>query len=579
MAENRNFLNSISDGYRSENGYHRYRDFAGNWIGREVGRFVGDGSKNTLPELIELSAWDIFDGDGNGNPIPVSTREHYRQYNDLATDYFKHGLYIDGISRLYERPPSDREPIPNLLDTFDGTSFENEDPVIFGFDIILDAASSPLLNGSVLDFIRNYSNISEIASREPVYENFKNQLSKFFKTNIPLTINELTEPYAPITFGFQPKSYDNSFNAKDARARLAYYIKSIKGLDKLSENNDSITKKYLADYNKDFINLTFSEDLTLNVGTLAHLYKLLYWSKPNGKGLIPENLLRFNCDIVVSEVRNYKRIAKILREIPRGDTIKTLEVIKDNVSRYIYSLKECQFYFKNLPHDSDIDMGNIKTFTEGAYSITFDYKYSTSRLERFMPDIDGFGSYVKYDGGAIWRIATGTERDTSIGGASVSRDTPRFFTRGDNSLQENGIDNYFSFKSLDLDSPLNDTNTDIDESNFGNRGSGLSFYEDNFDTPGINAIRAASNQRAKLIAQKLKRDAANFVISSRVDILNRSLNKLLNSLGISRGISPPINVYEDLGFFGGILVNNFRALNRDFLNSNSRFTNPNNRNI
>jgi hypothetical protein len=79
---------------------------------------------------------------------------------------------------------------------------------------------------------------------------------------------------------------------------MNYYLKKVAGLKNLSESNTGDTKKYLVDYRKDLITLDFNEDVTLSIGTLAHLYKLLYWSKPNGKSIIPENLLRFNCDII-----------------------------------------------------------------------------------------------------------------------------------------------------------------------------------------------------------------------------------------------------------------------------------------
>jgi hypothetical protein len=31
--------------------------------------------------------------------------------------------------------------------------FENNDPVMFGFEIVIDSVSSPLLNGSITDFL------------------------------------------------------------------------------------------------------------------------------------------------------------------------------------------------------------------------------------------------------------------------------------------------------------------------------------------------------------------------------------------------------------------------------------------
>ena len=116
---------------------------------------------------------------------------------------------------------------------------------------------------------------------------------------------------------------------------MSYYLKKVGGLKDLSENNGSNSFKYLTDYRKDVITLDFLEDVSLTLGTLSNLYKLLYWSKPNGKSIIPENLLRFNCKIIVSELRNFSRVKASGRRV---------DVIKDNLSRYVYNLKECQLF-------------------------------------------------------------------------------------------------------------------------------------------------------------------------------------------------------------------------------------------
>ena len=53
---------------------------------------------------------------------------------------------------------------------------------------------------------------------------------------------------------------------------MAYYLTKVDGLDLLSENNTASTKKYLTDYRKDVIKLTFNEDVSSSIGTLANLY-------------------------------------------------------------------------------------------------------------------------------------------------------------------------------------------------------------------------------------------------------------------------------------------------------------------
>ena len=119
---------------------------------------------------------------------PYSTRDYLAMFGDTSTDYFKNGLHvIDEKTPLrndhssvnawngYESAPSLR------LSNFTSTPYENGDPVYFGFELVIDGVSSPLLNGSVEDFIEQFSNISEIASKKNVMIDFKLQFEKLFR--------------------------------------------------------------------------------------------------------------------------------------------------------------------------------------------------------------------------------------------------------------------------------------------------------------------------------------------------------------------------------------------------------------
>jgi len=385
-----------------------------------------------------------------------SARDYYIRFNDQSTDYFRHGLHIEGLTKTPEgknaRESYIGKPGMNPQNNFSESQFENNDPVIFGFEIIFDTINSPLLNGSVEDFIAEFSYVNEIASRAIVIDDFKRQFTKIFKTRGNLDtsarpeygdenvlINKQRQGQAMASssksnlnaYANAPSS-DKDFYRQGKRAYMSYYLQKIDGLSKLVESNTAETKKFLVEYPKDVIKLTFMEDLSLTMGTLAHLYKLLYWSRPNGKNIIPENLLRFNCDIVISECRNFNRVRKAAKT---GD----IEILKDNVSRYIYSLRECQFFFDKMSHEDSIDMGNIKT--TDTYEVSFNYKYSTVKLEKWVPDMNKFGRYVGYNGGAIWKIGNKNAKETIGEGKFVMSDTsvPRFYTVNTNTLRENGV--------------------------------------------------------------------------------------------------------------------------------------------
>lgn len=509
-------------------GQYTYKDWRGNLLSLNGSPIT---TKDKFDEGINVpkSNDELVD-------FPYSTRDSYLIFDDNSTDYFKHGLHV--IDRLtpVENPESGSS---NLrLSNFTSTPFENNDPIIYGFEIIIDDVSSPLLNGSISDFIRNYSNVSEIASRFHVYEEFKQQFVKFFKTKATVRINDsdiLTgEPLKSITKmreGAYPESESTKgIYQKGKLSYLNYYLKKVDGLSNLVERNTPKEKKFLNKYNDDTITLSFSEDVSLSVGTLAHLYKLLYWSKPNGKGIIPENLLRFNCDIIVSEVRNFNRVRK---SIDSGD----IEVVKDNVSRYVYSLKECQFYFNTMPHENSIDMGGISTYGEGSYAVQFDYKYATSKLERFMPTTNGFGEYVGYDSGSIWKKRENNDGDGSIAAGGA---TPKFFTVGDNKFSNNGVETPFV---------LSKPEDNLFKRTFEGESEIGSDEEENID--GLERFKRNTIAKAKELKSNLEdvairsatRELQTF-INTRTAILNKTLNKILDSNGIV-GVRPPRNIYTD----------------------------------
>jgi len=480
---------------------------------------------------------------------PYSTRDNYLIFGDNSTDYFRHGLQI--IDNL--NPVSDDGSTGNLrLDSFRNTPFENSDPVIFGFEIIIDDISSPLLNGSINDFLNNYSSISEVESRIPVYEDFKQQIIKFFKTKATVGIDESQTNITKMRDASYPEA-DNDKNIfqPGKKAYMSYYLKKVAGLEKLIEANTGSAKKYLADYNKDIISLSFTEDVSLSLGTLAHLYKLLYWSKPNGKGIIPENLLRFNCDIIVSEVRNFKRVGKAIR--PSISDSNSIEIIKDNVSRYIYSLRECQFYFNQMPHDNEVDLGGIKVFDN--YTVQFDYKYSTVNFERFVPTSNGFGQYTGYNSGSIWKVGNSKERTNGKINA-----IPSFITKGNNNLNQTGVNSPFVL-SMPEDNLFKTT--------YPENNNEQSTTEENLS--GFEKFKKKSKAKAKELKGKLEDRAIKsiqrelqFAINTRVAILNKTLNKILNSAGIT-GIRPPKNIYTDKIGAGGRIFYDLRGELLNFL--------------
>jgi len=306
---------------------------------------------------------------------------------------------------------------------------DNEDPILFGFEVKIKSNYSPLLNGELDNFLSSYSNLKELRNRIEILKKFKTELSKYFNLGQPnvrrmdlptsisrdsdgnrtdlykynrqlpgTTYNEDTQTW-DLTVKLPISDDDSKFYGgetyvvgfPDNKANKKYYLKKIDGLDKLVEKNTWFDKnKPFVKYDgTELITLTFVEDTTLNIGTLISLYKTLYWDRLKGKNPIPENLLKFDCQIIVSEVRNFVKHKKV--KIP---IIRNSDIYKSNVTKYVYNLYECQFWMDSLSHPGSIDMGTEPKTNDA--TIKFSYKYSDLSFDRYY---DSRGEWTKIKNG------------------------------------------------------------------------------------------------------------------------------------------------------------------------------------
>ena len=283
----------------------------------------------------------------------------YDYYNAWGSKNFTHLLDFfidkDGTPTKPRILATDAK-LSSLKEVYLGTAFtrtfdDNEDPTILGVDMRLNTQNSPLLNNAIISFIKAFgTTYNEISSREVMLYKFREQLFKFIPTDL---------------------TADASY-----RRAKTFYLQSVTGLDKLVEAGGP-EPKYFIDYDKDIITLEFLEDVSQNMGYLSSLYKTLSYSKINGKEMIPPNLLKFDIDIKVTEMRNYKR------NITDPKNPKRINSFNDRISTYYYTLYECQFIFDKMPHGDVVS--NSQTDTLENFKLSFTYKFATMK-------------FVKYDG-------------------------------------------------------------------------------------------------------------------------------------------------------------------------------------
>lgn len=488
----------------------------------------------------------------------------FQRFDDWRTDYFLHDLQQQGFT-TNPTATDQRSAFSGNIDDLRlnnlKSTWEHQDPVIYSFEIIIDAISSPLLNGSITDFFKIVPNMGEIQSKVQVYEDFKRQFTKLFKTKGTIKFDDFKTPLmsdlgSDDLSNFALSNTNSPIHSRGRKPYLAHYLQKIDGLNKLVEANGPDTKKYLVDYNKDVIKLTFLEDVSGTMAALAHLYKLLYWSKPNGKSLIPENLLRFNCDIVVCEVRNFNRVRKSMD----GSSI---EVLRDNVSRHVYSLKECQFYFDKMPHEDGIDLGQTKVFE--TFEVNFDYKYSSLRFEKWVSDVNNFGKYVGYNGGTIWKSSKGANKPangTTPPQTNIS--VPSFYTQNTNSLAQPGVTQIdviksYTFKAQDtpkkdqksaqaagVDTTISDNVGKSSQSEVSEDAQGTTKEAETKTPSSLDKFKAASKKAIVNAGKKVANAAiadVNNQLMVRAQLLTDTINKIRNALGINGLQTDPTNVY------------------------------------
>lgn len=421
-----------------------------------------------------------------------------KEFDDYSKEFIHN---LDDSRNGHRKIPSSGVNTTDIyLGSFVQTIGDNEDPTMLGFDIIIDTTTSPLFNGAVLDFINSttYSSVTEIKSRELVYRDFIRQFSKYFKySSESLLNNDLKN--------------DN---------KKPYYLKSISGLERLMEQNTSSEfNKSFVKYGEDKITLKLNEDVSQNMGLLSSLYKTLSWSRINGKQVIPHNLLRFNVNIVLTEVRNFNRIIK-----NNNNNSFSLDVYTDLISKYEYTLYECQFYFPNMPHGSVVDMTSIKIIDD--FDIQFNYKFSSMRFTKFTFRNDGSVSTDFVD-----NKLSDVRKITPF-------DTNRFTSNG------------FSLSLLDKNIKLKsykevrktERNT-IVESNTG---------FDGFNNDPIDALKRRSKTlESQRPLVRLRNDliragaeAINRKIVTQARLLNKTLDNIRNAVPYGGRMSEPTNIYE-----------------------------------
>lgn len=526
-------------------------------------------------DRIDKTSTPISTGINNSKDKDQSYRDTITKiFKDKKTEHFKYGINIDDM--------------------------HNEDPTILGFDLMIDVNNSPLFT-ELPDFFNAFAGISEISNRKDVYIDFIKELTKYFETSVPGSTGEFS-------------------------AFKSHYIQGISGLDLLVDSIsggsfDEAGKKQFTDYGKDLLKFKLYEDVTLSTSHLAFLYKTLSWSRINGRLIIPENLLRFDMYIQISEIRNFNTVRKA---ISGGSGSELLSISKAHVSRYVYKLYDCQFFFDKLPHSDGVDVNQNKV-TE-TFDISIKYKFSTVQFERFMQQDDVINRGVgagpndlknRSDSTTIKKDSNGNELDPkkwSVGDANYLSLNRKYITNEDifpTNINMSGYDGSSGTASdpslgnraeflirkkiitqlpyiwFDVVGSTSSTREAADDSKNKsssaievdkNTGASKSELEKLKNKTNTDAQKQSFGDKLKTTLKKegtsaidglkkaslaLAKNEANKLIG----LVNESFNKILNDAGLGKNITNPANVYDKINPVEQLVKNQLKNFGNSTINS------------
>ncbi len=290
----------------------------------------------------------------------------YSQHVDKNTYPFKYIYYYIPKKDINTAITEKDEPDLLYLDTI-------VDPTVLGYTAKIDFKNSPLFKGTtpLVSVSKNPSSDPNARVTEknevPLSDSLKqgsiNTKESKKSSNTHNSAIDFIEKYLPqhpeLTYA---KTYLNDFSEacqtvfsspedNDDYKKKAYknsYLFEIKGLDKL--DNPFVDYKD-TDKEHESLEIVLGEDIRMYINKMAFLYRNLTWSYNMGKKLIPENRLRFNMYIKISDARNFTS----------GTGKEFKDAVSNGYSRVIYELKDCEFIFANTITPDSLIMGGRET--------------------------------------------------------------------------------------------------------------------------------------------------------------------------------------------------------------------------
>lgn len=389
-------INGISSGsgdkigYRADQSKAENKDvtkiFFGDGYGIEQRTDTGDINNNTINDILS----NVFSGNLFDAGISAITTSNIHSSWQLATrpivDENKYNfLYnLDISNKQIDAASGGENKNSNEADvtSYGGKLHEfldsMEDPTILGYSLMIDKDNSILFDKDTVLFntVKNNQNANETSVGNSVFDPNKLDVGVPEKT----TIDDVLKSYLIKYYNNTAVSFLENFRKDIMRVFITpsrttdlykgglrnHYVKSITGLDKL----DKMFVTYGGD-KPECLELNLYEDVRLFTTNLKYMYNNFVYNYNQGIRVVPENLLKFNMFVKISEKRTFTLHNASDTEINK------------HAPTLIYQLHGCEFIFdESIVGSSVTMMGSESNDTYAGLKIKISYKKVTRIFDK-----------------------------------------------------------------------------------------------------------------------------------------------------------------------------------------------------
>lgn len=440
-----------------------------------------------------------------------------------------------------------------------------EDPTILTFTCEIDEVNSPLYQRDIVDFIQvrkpEFLAAGEVSLEGQNFNIISSNIGGLYD-EMEVLLSEFRLKLREIFTSYQTKN-DNSVYSK------SYYITSMSGINELDKVWTGTGEGDKFEFSK--LKVTMREDVKLTARNLYFLYNTLKMHRRSGKRLIPENLLRFNMWIKISEIRNF---TSLRFAVETGANQDIIDAIKRDVTAIYYYVQDCTFDFSKLHRDT-YSVEDEKQYENLEFEIQFRRAFRVFKPTLMKSEeISENGYYGIDERTAKANIANKqyslpnfiglNTADTSSVRPSLMPELNTFVRQQD---PVHGATKETASSKKPYSPPLNNANgATTTQKLFQSLGKFMSTGQVNLNPNNRGGLVGKALNLASQAVTRLAQSAKNTVIEKRNQLVRDLENKVKNQVGF--GVPRPKNIYKP-GDGSGVIGNTLESLSKatgiDFL--------------